>query len=224
MCFNGANTYQLGWYSAYYVNLPVVQNFDWTGDLVGFAEKSAALVSDKMIIRIIGGTTDVYVHFNRQVGINAETQEGGNQVLVTTHSMGTGYAPSVLPVKLSAGAIVMMPNFTSAGGDSLHIIVNSINNGAVPARANVSIQLVLLNAATKPAPFLSTSEQIISPPVAVIRTLAQTTKPTTSLPTTAPTRLPTKAINNQITTYAATTLDTTDQPSCSADQQQTTHP
>jgi hypothetical protein len=39
MCFNGPNMYQLGWYSAYYVNLPVVNNFDWTGDLVGIAEK-----------------------------------------------------------------------------------------------------------------------------------------------------------------------------------------
>jgi hypothetical protein len=52
MCFNGANTYQLGWYSAYYVNLPVANNFDWTGDLVGMAQKSAALSSDKMIVRI----------------------------------------------------------------------------------------------------------------------------------------------------------------------------
>jgi hypothetical protein len=44
--------YQLGWYSAYYVNLPVANSFDWTGDLVGMAENGAALASDKMIVRI----------------------------------------------------------------------------------------------------------------------------------------------------------------------------
>jgi hypothetical protein len=63
-----------------------------------------------MIVRIITSTTDVYIHFNRQIGINSGTQEGGNQVLVTTRPTGTGYAPSTLQAKLSAGGTITLPS------------------------------------------------------------------------------------------------------------------
>jgi hypothetical protein len=46
--------------------------------------------SDKMIIRIITYTTDVYIHFNRMIGMNMNTDEGGDQVLVTTRKTGVG--------------------------------------------------------------------------------------------------------------------------------------
>jgi hypothetical protein len=45
--------------------------------------------SDKMIIRIITYTTDVYIHFNRMIGMNMNTDEGGDQVF-TTFKTGVG--------------------------------------------------------------------------------------------------------------------------------------
>ena len=142
MCFNAPNMYQLGWYSAYYVNLPVAGNFNWSGDLVGIAEKAAALASDKMIVRIVAGTTDVYIHFNRQIGINAGTQEGGDQVLVTSRSAGLGNDSSTLQAILSAGDSVVMYNYESTT-NRLQFFVNSINTATVPARANISITLLV---------------------------------------------------------------------------------
>ena len=179
MCFNAPNMYQLGWYSAYYVNLPVSGNFAWTGDLVGMAEKGAASASDKMIVRIVAGTTDVYINFNRQIGINSGTQEGGNQVLVTTRSTGTGYAPSKLQAKLSAGGTITMTNFAGTS-NSMKITVNSINVGTVPARANVSTKLGSSTSVPTPAPVLPTPAPVLPTPAPVLTT------PAPVLPTPAP--------------------------------------
>jgi hypothetical protein len=92
MCFNGAKTYQLNWYNQFHVDLPINGQFNWNGNLIGFAEKANASTNDKMIIRLISSTKDVYVHFNRQIGMNSQTQEGVNQVLVATRNTGLGYA------------------------------------------------------------------------------------------------------------------------------------
>ena len=139
MCFNGVNTWQLGWFSAYYVDLPSDDNkFYWSGNLVGFAEKSRASRSDPMIIRIRGDTLDYYVHFNRKIGMNSETQEGGDQVLITSRTSGTEMSPTSLLGKLSANDAYSIPAFSglSAG---LKIFVSSINLSTAPARASVTV-------------------------------------------------------------------------------------
>ena len=148
MCFNGPKSWQLGWYNAYHVDLSTNVltnneewiNYDWTGDLVGFAQKDAANANDKMIIRIqdANTNTDTYVHFNRQIGFNSETQEGGDQVLVSTRSGGVGYAQSNLKAKLSAGG-VYTTNTIGGNGASLTITVHSIDTSTTPARANISV-------------------------------------------------------------------------------------
>jgi hypothetical protein len=56
MCFNGAKTYQLGWYSQYHLDLPISKQFNRSGNLIGFAEKANASSDDNMIIRIIAPT------------------------------------------------------------------------------------------------------------------------------------------------------------------------
>ena len=74
-CFNGANTWQLGWFPSFHVDLPIGNSFYWDGNLVGFAERDAApSASDRMMIRI-RSSVDYYVHFNRQIGMNVGIQE-----------------------------------------------------------------------------------------------------------------------------------------------------
>ena len=92
MCFNGPKSWQLGWFTDYHIDLSVAIGTSWTGNLVGFAQKANATLTDKMIIRIQSSVNDVYVNFNRKIGINSGTQEGGDQVLVTTRATGAGYA------------------------------------------------------------------------------------------------------------------------------------
>ena len=112
---------------------------NWTGNLVGFAEKSSASLSDRMIIRICSSSKDYYVHFNRKIGMNSGTLEGGNQVLVSSRVPGTGLAVSYLVAKLSGGGMYTIP-ILNGSGKALTVLVSSISLGAVPARATVSIQ------------------------------------------------------------------------------------
>jgi hypothetical protein len=153
MCFNGPKTYQLGWYSNYHVDLSVANNFNWNGNLVGFAENRAASASDKMIVRIISAT-DTYIHFNRKVGSNAGTQEGGDKVLVTTRSTGlAGNAQSTLVAKLSTGDVFTIPNFNGTSY-TLSISVNSISTGTAPARASVSAPVDHVNVSPQTFPLV----------------------------------------------------------------------
>ena len=139
MCFNGAKTYQLGWYSQYHVDLPISGSFNWNGNLVGFAEKASASWSDKMIVRIITATTDYYIHFNRMIGMNIGTAEGGDHVLVTSRETGVGYAESMLEVMLGANTYATISNF-NGGWTPLTISVTSITTTTVPGYATISIQ------------------------------------------------------------------------------------
>ena len=141
MCFNGIKTWQLGWHSTFHTDLPIGDNYNWQGNLVGFADKSLASSSDQMIIRI-RGYTDYYVRFNRKIGMNNGTQEGGNPVLVASRARGTGLAISDLVAKLSSGESFTIPNFNYSTV-SLTLAVAEIDVQALPARANISVQFAL---------------------------------------------------------------------------------
>merc|ERR1719223_1373851 len=98
MTFNGAkNGAQLSWYNDRRVTAP----FD--GDLYGISDYATTGTSAKMNIKFTEGSKDYYVSFNKKSGINNDTREYGNQVLVHSRSPGSGYATSVLEAHLTAG-------------------------------------------------------------------------------------------------------------------------
>jgi hypothetical protein len=122
------------------VNLPNSGSYNWNGNLVGFAEKSSATSDDKMIVRIITSTTDIYIHFNRKVGMNSETEEGEDQVMVTTRKTGLDHAENTYLVsKMSTDDVYTIPDFDGSA-ISLEIRVISITTETVPGRAEISIQ------------------------------------------------------------------------------------
>ena len=135
MCFNGVKTYQLGWYLDYHLDLPNDNNnFNWNGDLVGFAERDEAGSDNMMIIKIRNeeDATDTYIHFNRETLSNSGTKEAGNEVLVTARPEGLNYQRSWLEGKYGTGGVHMMTNFKGSG-DAFTITVNSINLNVAPA-------------------------------------------------------------------------------------------
>lgn len=147
MCFNGPKTYRFGWYKEYHVDLSGSTIF-WRGTLVGFAEKNALADgdSDKMILRITSSNSredDYYVNFNRKIGMNADTKEGGDQVMVTARPpddyLRSPRDQSWLEAKLSEGGKFSVPDFQGSG-KSLTITVDSIMGGT-PRRATVTVQL-----------------------------------------------------------------------------------
>jgi hypothetical protein len=156
MCFNAPKTYQFGWFPEYHVDLPLPLSGTnlWTGNLIGFVEKEVAGVAadDRMIIRIRADQScdistrycsgeDYYVHFNRQIGFNAGTKEGVNQVLISKRASGSNtYKVSWLMAALVGGQSFTVPSFQLGTGSDLTITVHGIKPG-IPHRASVTIQI-----------------------------------------------------------------------------------
>merc|ERR1740124_990212 len=84
-----------------------------------------------MVILQIPGDVDWYVSFNRGIGMNSGTKDGKNQVLVHSRPKGNGYAVSTLKSKMNSG--------DTYGGAPLPITINTINVGADPAYAYITI-------------------------------------------------------------------------------------
>jgi len=100
-CFNGAKSWQLGWYTdSYYSFNPTLTYFK--RGIVGISDYSTRGGSHShTVIELVGSSTNFYVAFNRKSGMNSQTLEGGDQVLVTKYK-GTGYGASDLVAKLGA--------------------------------------------------------------------------------------------------------------------------
>jgi len=97
MCYNAAHMYQLGWLTnvAQYSSQPA-----GVFTLVGHTNPRGL-----QAIRLTGTppSQDTYIWFNHQAGINANTVEGGNQVIVTTRPSGTEYGMTDMVAKLGVG-------------------------------------------------------------------------------------------------------------------------
>ena len=139
MCFNGAKSWQLGWYQDKH-QVFNLSDSSWSGRLVGHVDKGSAAADDTIILKLNTGTaTDYYVSFNSPTAHNSGTVEAGNQVTVQTMGgEGTSYAESELVAKLSAGGEYVISNFDGSGVP-LTLKVNEINTGASPPYAYVSV-------------------------------------------------------------------------------------
>jgi len=148
MCFNGAKSYQLGWFPTYSQEVESDNPFFWNGDLVGFVDKDSMVGCaqgdsncDKLIFRLKpqSGDNEYYVQFNRKLGFNSGTKEGGNQVMVVSRGRGTGYSASLIQAKLNADNQYTISSFGVHG--SLTITVQSITlNSSGKSWADVTIE------------------------------------------------------------------------------------
>ncbi|KAI2498223.1 Gametolysin peptidase M11 [Fragilaria crotonensis] len=228
MCFNGANTWQLGWFPSFHVDIPFANSIYWDGNLVGFAERDAASsISDRMIIRL-RSSVDYYVHFNRQIGMNEGTREAGNNVLVTRRATGTGYAFSYLLAKLSAGGVYTISNFNGSN-KALSIVVRSIRTDTIPGRANISVRFGPSPAPTRSPTRSPTISQTPAPTSAptTAPTSAPATAPTSAPitePTSAPTTAPTLAPDSPTASPEEVTLESTTAPTTAPTESPTSAP
>eukprot|EP00521_Asterionellopsis_glacialis_P002915 CAMPEP_0195263478 /NCGR_PEP_ID=MMETSP0706-20130129/10333_1 /TAXON_ID=33640 /ORGANISM="Asterionellopsis glacialis, Strain CCMP134" /LENGTH=228 /DNA_ID=CAMNT_0040317675 /DNA_START=114 /DNA_END=797 /DNA_ORIENTATION=- len=133
MCFNGAQSWQLGWYRSKSVTLNPLQQ-PWDGKLEGVDDYgksySTSTKSPQMILQLDARRqNDVYyVMFNRKSGINEGTKSGINQVLVTRQAK---YNPgkTKLVAKLSAaGDRYILRNYNKSG-EHVTIRLNQIVKG-----------------------------------------------------------------------------------------------
>jgi len=215
MCFNSPKSWQLGWYQDGQESISplATSKNSFIGRLIGLAEYDLldTASSDKVIIQITGYGSDYYVAFNRKVGINSGTVEGGNQVLVHSRAPGNGYETSSLLAKLSTGGTYTIP-----GNEVTTITVNSINTSANPGYAEVTIVGPNTDAPVAPPTMPPTIAPVTPPTTAPISppTAGPTwNEPTTPFPTqVVPTMHPTHTPPTLYPTHIAPTPFPTDVP------------
>lgn len=140
MCFNAAKSWQLGWYADKHEIVTPLSTPSWSGTLVGIAEYDIAGENNHVLVKLETGTEiDYYMNFNRQTGINSETQQSGDQVLITEQGgNGEAYSSSKLHAELSRRGDYTIENF-GGSGLPVTITVNSIDTATTPGYAGVTI-------------------------------------------------------------------------------------
>ena len=94
MCFNSGKSWQLGWFGSKEATFNVADG-SWAGRLIGQVDyqNPNAEADDRVLLKLnTGSSTNDYVSFNRAIGVNSGTVEGGNQVSFhRAGGEGTGY-------------------------------------------------------------------------------------------------------------------------------------
>jgi len=135
MCFNGAKSWQLGWYSDRQKSINLSNEVTtFKVSLVGVAEYASSKKFQHVVVQLTGGFKDYYLAFNRKIGMNDGTREGRNQVLITH----TNSSQSTLVAKLSNGQQYVISNYGSSG-NNVTISVNAISRGSAPTFASILI-------------------------------------------------------------------------------------
>ncbi|CAJ1937796.1 unnamed protein product [Cylindrotheca closterium] len=141
MCFNGAHSWQLGWYTQYNLEIdPLATNFD--GTLVGADRVPNVLASENVVLKLVNSQEDYYLIFNHAVGANDGTTEADNRVTITTKTTNSA-AKTFLIGDLSQGASMTFSAWAGTA-ESVTVLVTSIDTAAATGNAKVEVWKGLL--------------------------------------------------------------------------------
>ncbi len=147
MCYNAAKNWQIGWYEEDGDKIdfkPITgPSKFWSGTFVGIADYLHENREGRPVnIRIDTETDDdIFVHFNRAVGMNAQNKEASDQVAVyTAGKNGENKSKSLRIGALSGGDTFKIAKFGTSS-KTLTIFVTEINLTAEPAYASVEFCL-----------------------------------------------------------------------------------
>ena len=137
-CFNGPKSWQLEWFTSRQVSL-TSNDYSWSGNIYGTADYDNTDDSDVMLIRL-DGSPHIFVSFNRKTGINSDTREGGDQVLIHSREGDPSeFGSSKLLAKLGQGM-----SYEAVINDQVVPIrverISSDNKGVLNARISVGEQ------------------------------------------------------------------------------------
>jgi hypothetical protein len=114
-CFNPANNWQLGWYEPNIVEIDPFAG-SWTGQVIGVADFSKASPNHYVVVKIdTGGTTNLFLGYNRKKGMNSGVKDAGD--MVTIVEQGAGYTPSNFRGELSKGSRTVFSKFGNSKKD-----------------------------------------------------------------------------------------------------------
>ncbi len=145
MCFNGAKSWQIGWYNDRKVMLnpktAMANNPNWSAmvTLVGVADyKNVASIP--VVLKLETDTmNDYFIAFNRAVGINADNVEADDEVtVVLTGNDGEKQSQSYLKATLLVGEQFAIGKF-GGGARTCVIKLDSIDKSTSVWKANVRL-------------------------------------------------------------------------------------
>lgn len=151
MCFNSVKNFQiskagLSWYNGDFIahfNSGVVGGTSWVGTLIGISDYNNNPSGHNILVKLESGSgADYFVGFNRAAGINSDSPQGRNKVVVHKVQDGDGktYSKSFLKGIIAAGNKMTISNWRKSG-NRLVIQVLQINTATSPAFARVKITL-----------------------------------------------------------------------------------
>lgn len=159
MCFNAAKSWQLGWYSDRSTEVYPLK-YQWDGQLVGIADYGELDDTKyRVLLKLEAPNEDIayYVSFNRKLGVNQETKDGADQVLVISQTSKDNVPQtSYLEASLESGKRFRIYNFDKSGV-TVTIKVNFIWKAGSPWYADVTVTSP--NAIVDPQPTGSPSMQ-----------------------------------------------------------------
>ena len=141
ICYNGAKSWQLGWYASRNQVFNVADGV-WSGRLIGLVDYANANDSTSKVILKLPNSIDYYVMFNR---IRSGTIASMNKVIITRtgNDRGGGVIESNMIAKLGQGESFTLPSFRL--WESLEVTVDKIDLTKNPAFADVTLRLRCIN-------------------------------------------------------------------------------
>jgi hypothetical protein len=194
VCFNGAKSWQLGWFEEQHRHTFKADNNKWEGKLIGQVDYPKSDGTEfKVILKLettlINADKDYYVMFHRVPGDVATHYDNANNVSVvetgknnTWSSLRTG-GSDLLEV-LSSSQSFLLSDFNGPG-KNLSLTVKSINTANDPAFAEIVVEMLGQDTAVPTSAPPTTPSPITTPPTAIATTATPTT--TTANPTGSPT-------------------------------------
>mmetsp|Transcript_21558 Transcript_21558/g.53301 ORF Transcript_21558/g.53301 Transcript_21558/m.53301 type:complete len:596 (-) Transcript_21558:271-2058(-) len=101
-CFNGAHSWQLGWYTAYDHEIADPLTTAYVGKLAGVGKLPNVGTDESVVLKLAYSIQDYYVMYNHAIGANEGTVEGPNTVTVTSKET-VAQSKTFLLAELQAG-------------------------------------------------------------------------------------------------------------------------
>lgn len=192
MCFNAAKSWQLGWYTdKARTILPLADGqHEYTGRLASIVDYKT---TDANVLIKIQQTTSAwafFLNYNAAKGMNMNTMEGRDQVLVTMKNAGNEENASELVSRLVPGEVLTLPRFNGKIDDTLYVKFLSLTDGV----ANVAIEL---SGPAVPAPSISvppTNSPSIKPTQQPTTTIHPSDMPS-DIPSLQPSKIPPSGVS-----------------------------
>lgn len=134
-CFNGAMTAQLGWYDGKKEVLDLSSGA-WRGNLYGFTDYDSPAATTVQLQ--IG---DLFVQYNKAVGINRETSERKNQITVTQSTLAHASSSYAKGSLRNIGSELVIESFNGSSNEIIIEICATSDTTGTPDFFDMSIRL-----------------------------------------------------------------------------------